>query len=60
MASRELKDSETSAGVSGTAIAIDGIAVIVNKDNPINGLTSQEVQDIFTGKKTKWSDFTSN
>ena len=37
MASRELKDSETSAGVSGTAIAIDGIAVIVNKDNPING-----------------------
>lgn len=60
MASRELKDSETSAGVSATAIAIDGIAVIVNKDNPINGLTSQEVQDIFTGKKTKWSDFTSN
>jgi phosphate transport system substrate-binding protein len=32
----------------------------VNKDNPINGLTSQEVQDIFTGKETKWSDFTSN
>ena len=60
MASRELKDSETSAGVSATAIAIDGIAVIVNKDNPINGLTSQEVQDIFTGKETKWSDFTSN
>ena len=60
MASRELKDSETSAGVSATAIAIDGIAVIVNRDNPINGLTSQEVQDIFTGKETKWSDFTSN
>ena len=60
MASRELKDSETSAGVSATAIAIDGIAVIVNNDNPVNGLTSQEVQDIFTGKETEWSAFTSN
>lgn len=60
MASRELKDSETSAGVSATAIAIDGIAVIVNEANPVNGLTSQEVQDIFTGKETEWSTFTSN
>ncbi len=60
MASRELKDSESSAGVSATPIAIDGIAVIVNKANPLTGLTSQEVQDIFTGKESQWSAYISN
>lgn len=59
MASRDLKDSETSGGVSAKAIAIDGIAVIVNPDNALTGLTSQEVQDIFTGKETQWSTYIS-
>lgn len=44
MASRELKDSESSAGVSATPIAIDGIAVIVNKENPLSGLTVVALQ----------------
>lgn len=55
MASRDLKDEETSKGVSSTVIAIDGIAVIVNKDNKVDGLTSEQVKTIFTGKTTSWN-----
>jgi phosphate transport system substrate-binding protein len=55
MASRELKDSETSQGLSAIAIAMDGIAVIVNKDNALNGLTSEQVRSIYTGETTDWS-----
>lgn len=56
MASRDLKDSELSKGLVPTAIAIDGIAVIVNNDNPIDGLTSEQVKDIYIGNITKWSE----
>ena len=56
MASRELKDSETSEGAQATVIATDGIAVIVNKDNSIEDLTSDQVKQIFTGEITKWSE----
>lgn len=56
MASRSLKDSERSSGLSETVIAMDGIAVIINKNNKISNLTSTNVKDIFTGKATKWSD----
>ena len=56
MASRELKDSETAAGVKGQVIAQDGIAVIVNKDASIDGLTSDQVKQIYTGEITKWDD----
>ena len=55
MASRELKDSEKSKGLKGTKIAIDGIAVIVNKDNSLDSITSEQVKAIFTGKVTDWS-----
>ena len=55
MASRELSDSESSQ-VTATAIAIDGIAVIVNSENPTDSLTSQNVKDIFTGTITTWAD----
>ena len=54
MASRELKDGET--GVTATTIAMDGIAVIVNNDNPIDNLTSDMVQQIFMGEITTWSE----
>ena len=54
MASRELADSETSQGVSATVIATDGIAVIINKDNTVDDLTSDQVKNIFTGKVTTW------
>ena len=56
MASRELKDSETSEGVSATAIALDGIAVIVNQGNPISDMTSEQVRSFFTGETQDWSD----
>lgn len=55
MASRELKDSEA-AELTSTAICLDGIAVIVNPENPTNELTSDTVKDIFTGTITSWSE----
>lgn len=59
MASRELKDSELEKGLTSTVIAMDGIAVIVNNDNIVSNLTSEQVKDIFTGTATVWSDIIS-
>lgn len=56
MASRELKDSEASEGISATVIALDGIAVIVNNDNPISDMTSDQVRSIFVGEIQDWGD----
>jgi phosphate transport system substrate-binding protein len=55
MASRELKDSE-SAELKSTAIALDGIAVIVNNENTVENLTKEDVRRIFIGEITKWSE----
>ncbi len=55
MASRELKDSEK-AELTGTQIAIDGIAVIVNPENPVNDLSQDAVRAIFTGETTNWAN----
>ena len=56
MASRALKDSEIEKGLTGLTIAMDGIAVIVSLDNPVNGLTSEQVRDIYMGEITDWSE----
>lgn len=56
MASRELKDEEVASGVKSTVIAMDGIAVVVNKDNAVDDLTSDQVKSIFTGETTTWED----
>ncbi len=56
MASRELKSSELEAGLTPIVIALDGIAVIVHKNNTTDNLTVQQVKDIYTGVSTKWSD----
>lgn len=56
MASRSLKDSEKSKGVQEVTIAIDGIAVIVNKLNPTKNLSKAQVEQIFTGKTLKWNE----
>ena len=56
MASRALKDSEKAKGVKEITIAIDGIAVIVNKVNPVADMTKTQVEQIFTGNITKWSE----
>lgn len=56
MASRDLKDSEKDQGATATVIATDGIAVIVNNDNKVDGLTADQVKQIFTGEVSKWSE----
>ena len=56
MASRELKDEETTENLTATEIARDGIAVVVNNDNDIDELTSDQVKAIFTGETTDWED----
>ncbi|HWQ97367.1 MAG TPA: substrate-binding domain-containing protein [Clostridia bacterium] len=56
MASRALKDSETAEGVASTVIATDGIAVIVNLNNPIAGLTAEQVRQIYVGEVLNWAD----
>ncbi len=56
MASRELKGSEKDLGLKATVIATDGIAVIVNKDNPTENLSAEQVRDIYTDKITDWSE----
>lgn len=53
MASRELKDAELEVLVP-TVIAMDGIAVIVNKENVVDDLTKEQVKAIFTGEQTTW------
>ena len=56
MASRALKDSEIEKGLTGLTIAMDGIAVIVSLDNPVDGLTTEQVRDIYMGEITDWSE----
>lgn len=56
MSSRELKDSEKEAGLTPTVMALDGIAVIVNKDNRIGTLSSEQIQSIYIGETTSWAD----
>lgn len=55
-ASRNLKDSEKSGGAVENIVAIDGIAVIVDRNNTVAGLTKQQLSDIYTGAVTNWSE----
>lgn len=55
MASRELKDDEA-AELEPTVIATDGIAVIVNNDNPTDEMTSDQVKSIYTGEVYTWDE----
>jgi len=54
MASRDLKDSET--GVTAQTIAMDGIAVIVNNDNPVEDITGEDIMKIYTGETITWNE----
>lgn len=58
MASRELEDSEKDKGLTSQAIALDGIAVIVNTQNTRTEITTDMVKKIFTGEVTDWNDVT--
>lgn len=54
MSSRDLKDEELAKGIEQKTIAMDGIAVIVNNDNPVDNLTTEQIRQIFTGEITTW------
>ena len=56
MASRAVKDSEKEKGLKEITIANDGVAVIVNQENPIEELTKEQVADIYTGEVTIWDE----
>ncbi|MDR3191651.1 MAG: phosphate ABC transporter substrate-binding protein [Treponema sp.] len=55
MSSRELSPAEIGTGIDEHLIAIDGIAVIVNANNPVSGLSIEQIRDIYTGALTDWS-----
>lgn len=54
MASRELKESEIKAGLKAIVMAKDGIAVIVNKENPVESMSSEQVKNVFSGNISSW------
>ena len=56
LSSRALKDEETAAGLVGTTVALDGIAIIVNTDSKVADLTVDQIAQIFTGAITDWSE----
>ncbi len=58
--SRNLKEDEKSENLESITIAYDGIAVIVNKENPISDLSYSQLQDIFTGKISTWKSISGN
>lgn len=57
LASRALKDEEKAEGLVENIIALDGIAIIVNAENPVADLSVEQIAQIFTGEVTSWADF---
>ena len=55
MSSRALKDEEVAEGLTPVTIALDGIAVIVNLENPVSDLSAETIRQIYTGEITDWS-----
>ena len=60
LSSRALKAEEKEAGLQETVLAYDGIAIIVNPENPVSDLTIEQIADIYTGKITNWKDLGGN
>ncbi len=56
LSSRALKDEEKANGLKETIVALDGIAIIVNKDNPVEDLTLEQIAGLATGAITNWSE----
>ncbi len=54
--SRDLKSEEEGRGLIDTPVAYDGIAVIVNPGNPVDGLTTEQLRAIYAGEITNWKD----
>ena len=57
LSSRALKDDEKAQGLTETVLAYDGIAIIVNPANPVDSMTVEEIEQIFTGAVTTWEGF---
>ena len=60
LSSRDLKAEEKAAGLTGTVLAYDGIAVIVNPENPVSDLSVETIAKIYTGEITNWSEVGGN
>ena len=60
LSSRALKDEETASGLVGTVLALDGIAIIVNNENPVSDLDTETIAKIYTGEITNWSEVGGN
>jgi len=60
LSSRDLKDEEKEAGLTGTVLAYDGIAIIVNPENPVADLSVETIAKIYTGEITNWSEVGGN
>lgn len=60
LSSRALKQEEIDSGLVGTVLAYDGIAIIVNPENPVSDLSIEDVAKIFTGEITNWSEVGGN
>ena len=60
LSSRDLKAEEKEAGLSGTVLAYDGIAVIVNPENSVADLSVETIAKIYTGEITNWSEVGGN
>ena len=60
LSSRHLKAEELEAGLSGNILAYDGIAIIVNPENPVNDLSLETIAKIYTGEITNWSEVGGN
>lgn len=60
LSSRDLKAEEAESGLTATVLAYDGIAVIVNPENPVTDLTSETLAKIYTGEITNWSEVGGN
>lgn len=56
LSSRSLKEEEKAQGLTETVLALDGIAVIVNPDNPVNDLDLETIGRIYRGEITNWKD----
>lgn len=56
LSSRALKDEEKSAGLTGTVVALDGIAIVVHPENPVADLSVEQIAKLFTGEITNWKD----
>lgn len=56
LSSRDLKDEEKASGLEGKILAYDGIAIIVNPQNPVSDLNLETIAKIYTGEITNWKE----